>query len=184
MKLTSFLRLSLLCAALACVGDARLHAQTAAKLEVAGISFTVPAAWETAPTASAMRKAQYRIKDAAGKESGDVVFFLFPAGEAGSVAANVDRWLGKFTEPREKINAKTESLTVGKSKVTYVQAEGTYDTSMPGSAPAPVPNFGLLGAIVETSEGNIFIRLTAPKALAKSAQPEFRKMVESGLKGK
>jgi hypothetical protein len=40
----------------------------------------------------------------------------------------------------------------------------------------------LLGAIVEGGEGSVFIRLTAPKDLAKSATDDFKKMVEGALK--
>jgi hypothetical protein len=42
--------------------------------------------------------------------------------------------------------------------------------------------YALLGAIVESAQGNVFVRLTGPKALALGAQPEFKKMVESGLR--
>ena len=182
MKMSTCIPLSLLCALTLLAGVLPVTAQSGAKFEVAGISFTPPKGWETSPTTSQMRKAQLKVKDAAGKESADVVFYFFGAGQAGSVDANVDRWFGKFSEPREKINAKRETVTIGKTKVTYVQAEGTYDASMPGTAPQPVPNVGLVGAIVEGTQGNIFIRLTAPKALATASLSDFKKLVESGLK--
>ena len=182
MKISKLFPLGLLTALALLTGASTAPAQNAAKVEVAGVSFTPPTGWKAVPPPSPMRKAQFAIKTADGKDGAEVVFFVFPSGEAGSVAANVERWYKKFTEDREKINAKSESVTVGKSKVTYVQAEGTYDNAIPGGAPDLKPNYGLLGAIVETSIGNIFIRFTGPKELAKSTLPDFKKMVESGLK--
>ena len=102
--------------------------------------------------------------------------------QSGGTKANVDRWLGQFEEGRDKINAKIEEKTVGKVKITYVSAEGTYKSGMPGAAPTPKPGFALLGAIVEGEEGSVFARLTGPAALAKGAKADFEKMIESGAK--
>jgi len=71
---------------------------------------------------------------------------------------------------------------VGKHKVNYVSAEGTYKSGMPGGAQTPMPNYALLGAIIEASEGSVFIKMTGPKELTQSATADFKKMVESGLK--
>jgi hypothetical protein len=94
----------------------------------------------------------------------------------------VDRWLGQFVESRDKINAKVEAVTVGKHKVTYVSAEGTFKSGMPGGPQTPMLDYALLGAIAEAGEGSVFIKLTGPKALAKSSAEEFKKMVEGALK--
>ena len=101
---------------------------------------------------------------------------------AGGVQANVDRWLHQFTEPADQIHAKIENVTVGKTKVTYVQAEGTYKDGMPGGAVTPMPDSALIGAILESDNGNVFVRMTGPKTLVKSLTAEFKKMIESGPK--
>jgi hypothetical protein len=150
--------------------------------KVGEVSFTRPEKWEWVEVASPMRKAQLKVTDEKGKMSAEVVFFQFGPGPMGGVKANVDRWLGQFAEPREKINAKTEEVTVGKTKVTYVQAEGTYKSGMPGGPQTPMPDYALAGAIVEVGEGNIFVKMTGPKVLVKSSVGEFKKMIESGLK--
>lgn len=156
------------------------HAPTTFK--VGETSFTRPTSWEWVEPASALRKAQIKVKDASGKETADIVFFQF-GGSSGGAQANVDRWLGQFDEPVEKLNAKSESVTVGKTKITYVTAEGTYKSGMPGAPATPMANYGLIGAVVEPADGNfIFIRFTGPKALAKSSIADFKKMVQSGLK--
>jgi hypothetical protein len=52
---------------------------------------------------------------------------------------------------------------------------------MPGGPKTPQPNTMLLGAIIESDRGNVFIRLTGPIKLAKASQPALRKMVEGAL---
>jgi hypothetical protein len=158
------------------------RADAPATFKVGETSFTRPAKWEWVKVSSPMRKAQLKVTDEKGTVSAEVVFFQFGAGPMGGVKANVDRWLGQFVEPRDKINAKTEEVTVGKTKVTYVQAEGTYKSGMPGGPQTPMPDYALSGAIIQADDGNIFVKMTGPKALVKSSRGDFKKMVESGLK--
>src|SRR5688572_15145883 len=148
--------------------------------KVADLSFTQPEKWKKVEIQPGMRAAQFEIKGENGK-NGEVVFFHFPGG-GGGVQANIDRWLGMFQEGKDKINARTEKVKKEKGTVTYVQAEGTYMSGMPGGPKTPQPGTMLHGAIVETPEANVFIRLTGPIALVKSAQEDFRKMAESAIK--
>ena len=154
-----------------------------ATVKVGDITFTLPDKWESVPVASAMRAAQLKVTDADGKTSADVAFFQFGPGGAGGNQANVDRWLGQFQEPRDQIKSKVEDVTVGKTKVTYVSAEGTYKSGMPGGPTSAMPDYALMGAMVGNEGDNIiFIKMTGPKDLVKSATSDFKKMVESGLK--
>jgi hypothetical protein len=98
------------------------------------------------------------------------------------VQANVDRWLKLFVEPADQINAKVEHTTVGNTKLTYVQAEGTFNSGAPGGPVTPMPGYALLGAILESDKGNVFVRMTGPKDLVKSSVVDFKKMIESGPK--
>jgi hypothetical protein len=167
---------------LATVGN--LRAEDHATIDVGDMKFVRPAGWEWVEPASSMRKGQLKVKDAEGKASAEVVFFQFPGG-AGTVKANVDRWLGQFEEPRDKINAKVEEVTIGKAKVTYVQAEGTYSSGMPGHPATPMKDYALIGAIISpesSTDGDVYVRITGPKALVKASAAEFKKMIESGPK--
>jgi hypothetical protein len=116
------------------------------------------------------------------KESADVVFFFFGEGSGGGARANVDRWLGQFEGPKDKLHSKVEEVTVGKRQVTYVEAEGTYLSGMPGGPKTPQPNAMLLGAILASPEGDVFVKLTGPAVVAKAAKDAFRRMVEVPLK--
>ena len=150
--------------------------------KVSEFTFTRPAAWEWVSSASQMRKAELKVVDATTKAKAEVFFYHFGPGDAGGTRANVERWFRQFVEPREKINAKTEDITVGKHKVTYVSAEGTYKSGMPGGPQTPMPNYALIGAIIEADEGSVFVKMTGPKELTKSATADFKKMVESAVK--
>jgi len=117
-----------------------------------------------------MRKAQLTVS---GEGTADVTFFHFGAGQGGGVQANVDRWFGQFQ------NAKTGQTkeTVGKTPVTFVQAEGTFSSGMPGGATTPMANFAMRGAILERADGDVFVKMTGPAALVESAAAAFEKLV-------
>jgi len=150
--------------------------------KVGEFTFQTPAGWEAAKDLSPMRKAQFKVPGD-GKAAGEVVFFHFGPGGGGGTQANISRWLGQFEEPKEKLNAKTEETKVKGRKITYVQAEGTYLSGMPGAPKTPQPGTMLIGAIMESEEGDVFIRFTGPSAVGKASLASFRKMVEGGAPG-
>ena len=159
-----------------------LGAEAPATFKVSEFTFTRPANWEWMDvSASPMRKAQLKINGKNKSESAEVVFYYFGEGGAGGTQANVDRWFKQFEEPKEKINPKSEEVTIGKHKVTFVQAEGTYKSGMPGGPSTPQPNSMLLGAILEGDQGSVFIKLTGPAVLVKASQDAFKKMVRSAV---
>jgi len=157
-------------------------ADAPATFKVSEFTFTRPENWEWIESTSQMRKAELKVVDTKNRFKAEVVFYHFGPGSAGGTQANVDRWFRQFEEPREKINAKSDEMTIGKHKVTYVSAEGTYKSGMPGAAQTPMPNYALLAAIIESSEGSVFVKMTGPKELTRSATADFKKMVESALK--
>ena len=144
-------------------------------------TFQKPAAFKSQPTEpGGMRAAQLEFADAKG--TAEAIFYYFGQGQGGGTQANVDRWLTSFQEPKDKLNSKVEKKKVGSSEVTYVEAEGTYMSGMPGAPKTPQPGSKLLGAILESPNGNVFVRMTGPIATVKAADVEFRKMIESSLK--
>jgi len=157
-------------------------AEAPGTFKVGEFTFTRPAGWEWVEATSSMRKAQLKVPGPDGKESAEVVFFYFGEGSGGGARANVDRWLGQFEGPKDKLHSKVEEVTVGKRQVTYVEAEGTYLSGMPGGPKTPQPNSMLLGAILASPEGDVFVKLTGPAVVAKAAKDAFRRMVEVPLK--
>lgn len=164
------------------LASATIHAQSAAPFKVSELTFTAPAGWESVAVTSPMRKAQLKLTSADKKETAEIIFFHFGPGNGGGTQSNVDRWFRQFEEPKEKINAKVEETTVGSTKVTYVQAQGTYRSGMPGGPQTSMPNYALHGAVIEAAGGSVFVKMTGPAALVKSAAADFKKLVESPLK--
>lgn len=159
-----------------------LHAADAPKsFKVGEFTFNRPDSWLWVESTSPMRKAEMKISDPKSAQKADVAFFHFGPSGGGGTKANIERWFGQFQESRDKINARTEDVTVGKHKITYVQAEGTYKSGMPGGPQTPMSEHALMGAIIESEEGNVFVRMTGPKALVKASGADFKKMVESHL---
>ena len=53
-----------------------------------------------------------------------------------------------------------------------------------GGNKVPVPNSGLLGAIIGGKKGAVFIKTTGPKATVKGAEKDLKAMVAKALKKK
>jgi hypothetical protein len=155
-----------------------LGAESPKTFKAGEFTFTRPADWQWVEVTSSMRKAQLKVTGADKSQPAEVVFFYFGEGNGGGTKANVDRWLGQF---QEKINPKVEDVKAGKHAVTYVQVEGTYLSGMPGGPKTPQPNSMLLGAIIESNEGNVFIKMTGPLSVVKSSKETFKRMVEEPL---
>ncbi|HUR46417.1 MAG TPA: hypothetical protein VMZ27_11125 [Candidatus Saccharimonadales bacterium] len=151
-----------------------------ATFKVGEFSFTRPSAWEWVETTSSMRKAQLKVTDPKAKGTAEVVFFFFGPGGGGGAKANVDRWFGQFQDAKNK---KTEEAKAAGTKVTYVQTEGTYMSGMPGGAKTAMPDQMLQGAILESDQGDVFVKMTGPVELVKATRETFRKMVETAKKG-
>jgi hypothetical protein len=157
---------------------AAVAAEPEATFKVGDFTFTRPAKWESVQPGSSMRKAQLRVPGDKAQPT-DVIFFHFGPGDGGGTQANIDRWLMQF---RDAKNKNVNDKTVGKRKVTYVSTEGTYSGGMPGQPSAELKEHALLGAIAESPNGNVFIKMTGPVAAVKAAEGDFRGMVEGALK--
>ena len=149
-----------------------------ATFKVSELGFARPAAWEWVATQGGMRKAQLKVPNKTG-EAGEVVFFHFGPNNGGGTQANVERWYRQFQGSREQIKARSEEGKAGDLKVTYVFAEGTYMSGMPGGPQTPKDGFALAGAIIEDAAGAVFVKFTGPKALVESSKEDFRKLVSS-----
>jgi hypothetical protein len=138
------------------------------------LKFDVPAGWVTKPPASSMRVAEFALPKVAGDAEDAAVGVFFFGGQGGSVQANLDRWISQMTQPdgrSSKEAAKTATLqTQSGLKVTVIDLPGTYVAELaPGSTERfNKPGFHLRAAVVETSEGNYFVKVTGPaKTVAK-----------------
>jgi hypothetical protein len=148
------------------------------------LAFTAPPAWQARPAASSSRVAEFVIPRATGDtEDGELVVYYFGAG-AGTIDANVDRWIGQIQQPdggSTKSQAQRSSETVNGLRVTLVDATGTYVAEMrPGAAEHfNKPGFRLRAAVVETPRGPYYLKMTGPEKTIGAAGAAFAAFVGS-----
>lgn len=151
---------------------------------VATLTFSAPAGWKPVATSSSMRVAQFALPRAAGDTAdADLVVYYF-GGSGGTVAANIDRWLGQMQQPDGKPSAavaRRDTRTINGLTVTLVDVSGTYVAEMtPGSAARHnSPNFRLRAAVIETANGPYFIKLTGPSRTIAAAERAFEQFLAS-----
>lgn len=155
-----------------------------ATFKVGAFTFKRPSTWTWVPVNSSMRKAQLLIPNPTNPTGpgADVTFFHFGAGQGGGVDSNVSRWLGQFAETGDTLKPIIEKADVKGTKLTRVRvASGTFSSGMPGGPTTPKTNYGLYGAILESPEGDVFVKMTGPADLVNAAAPNFEAMVQSPL---
>jgi hypothetical protein len=140
----------------------------------AALKFDVPAGWIVQKPASSMRVAEFTLPKAAGDAEDAALTLYYFGGQGGTVQANLDRWIGQMTQPdgrpSKDVAKTTTSQTASGLKVTIVDLPGTYVAEVaPGSTERHnKPGFHLRAAVIETSEGPYFLKLTGPaKTVAK-----------------
>ena len=142
-----------------------------------GFVWEVPARWTEMPARS-MRAATYTVPGATASDAGECAVFYFAGGEGGSVDANVERWSRQFEGTPKPV--RSVRMVRGLS-VTLVKLAGAY--LAPGGpmmqSQGKRPGYVLVGAIIQTSEGNLFFKLTGPAATVSAAQADWDSLVAS-----
>ena len=148
------------------------------EIKAGSFSFSVPDGWKQVTPSSPMRKAQLEI--ARGPDKAEVTFFHFGADQGGSAADNVARWYAQF--PGSEKNQITEHVQAGPIKITFAMTDGTFSSGMPGGPTTPMPDYALCGAILESADGSVFVKMTGPQAVVKASTEAFKKMVSDAAK--
>lgn len=133
---------------------------------------------------SGMRAAEYVIADGAADALLTVHYF---PGMGGGVDANLDRWIGQFSNPDGtplgRSAAKIDKRSAAGLEITTVDVTGHFSAGMgPMMQPDPAgpkPNYRLLGAIAQGKQGPVFFKLTGPAADVDRARPAFDALLES-----
>lgn len=131
------------------------------------LRYDTPDDWIERPTQSPMRVTEFRLPRVPGDaEDGELVVFYF-GGSGGSVEANLQRWVGQMEQPDGRSSfevASTTGFDANGLAVTLLDVPGTYVAAVsPGSATRlNKPGFRLLAAVIETSVGPYFFKLTGP----------------------
>jgi hypothetical protein len=148
------------------------------------IVYTAPAAWQTRPSASAMRVAEFVVPRAAGDpEDGEVIIYYF-GGTGGSADANIDRWVGQMEQPdgsASNDHARRDTYSVNGLSISAIDVSGTYVAEVrPGSAERyHKPGFRLRAAVVATPPGPYYVKMTGPLKTVSAADADFKALLAS-----
>jgi hypothetical protein len=162
------------------------HAGEPLSFTAGDFQFAVPAGWESVSPSSPMRKAELRVPGPEGTgDAGQAIItvFHFGPGEGGTVQQNVDRWFGQFDGDNDSKGAATAKETIGTVPVTFARALGTFQSGMPGQPTTPLEGQALLGAILESSNGDVYLKMTGPAPTVEKAEPEFVQMIRTACGG-
>lgn len=150
-------------------------------IDVGAVAFSLPPRWEAQQPKSSMRRAQVSAPGSAGAAE-LIVFFFGPQG-AGSADANIERWVGQFTQAdgsaisdANKTSGKTGNFEVSKVDVTGRFGGGMGASGQPGAAKS---DQRLIGAIVSTPEGPYYFKFLGPSATVATHAAAFDNVIES-----
>lgn len=152
-----------------------LQAADPVSFQVGSFSFVRPEGWTWVNPTSTMRKAELSVPGE--PEAAEVTFFHFGAGQGGSVDANLQRWLGQFSGSVEELDALQAKQEISGTTVHLIQAKGTFLSGMPGQPTTPKEGFALRGAILESTSGDVYVKMTGPAAVVSGAADAFDRLV-------
>jgi hypothetical protein len=154
----------------------------------AGLRWTIPENW--APQSERpMRLATYTVPASKGdREPAEFAVFYFGQGQGGTVDANLDRWIGQFTQADGKPSknaAKIDHNQIHGLKVATVDVSGTYNGMGGPMQPVgkPAPGYRLLGAIIEGPQGLVFFKFTGPVKTITDNENQYHKILASVTTG-
>jgi len=159
------------------VGAAAPALAAGAVVDLGGLKSTAPASWKEVETSSKMRLKQFAVPGKDGEA--ELAIFFFGEGQGGSVEANMDRWKKQFQPPEGKTLeqvSKVSTVKVAKTKATVLDVTGTYMFKARPMDPGPGeprPDSRMLAVVLETPNGNYFIKLTGPGKTIEKNKKEF-----------
>ena len=150
----------------------------------ATLKYDVPPGWVSSQPSSSMRVAEFTVPRAAGDTADAALVIYYFQGGGGSVQANLDRWVQQMEEPGgrpAKNAAKTTEMQSHGLTITLLDVTGTYTAEMsPGSSERhDNANYRMRAAVVETSAGPYFIKLTGPQKTVAKWDASFMAFLKS-----
>ncbi len=153
-----------------------------AKIEFAGgkLALTAPEKWQRKQPRTRIVEHEFAIPASEG-DTNDGRLTLMGAG--GGLQANIDRWIGQFSQPdgsSTRKRAKIEKKQVAGDDVHLVDISGTYkDQPGPFAPGVDRPKYRMLAAIIPTeSRGTYYVKLYGPQRTVTDNEKAFLKMIE------
>jgi hypothetical protein len=159
-----------------------LEALPDGRVAIGPFAVAIPKEWTTKPVTSSMRAADFVLSEKAGEEA-ELVVYYFGEGGAGSVEANIDRWLGQFSQAGGKPSkdlAKIEKTKFAGQDATVISVSGHFAAAaMPGGEAIDKQDQSLLAAIVNSPSGPYYFKLVGAKKTVDAHTARFRAMFAS-----
>jgi len=154
------------------------------ELKVGSFTFKVAAPWVAKAEPRMMSAGGFTLPAKDGAAPVEADFYHFGAGGGGGIEPNLKRWQGQF-KPGDNGQApvmEREELTVGANKALIVTLKGTF-LSGPAMSPnkTPLPGYAMLGAILQSTEGDVFIKITGPEAATLATKGQVKEMVKAAF---
>ena len=151
------------------------------------LTLTAPEKWERQKPSSNIVEHEFSVPASDGDENPGRITVM---GAGGSVQANVDRWIGQFTQPdgsNTKDRAKDKTIKVGGREVHIIDISGTYKDQRGPFSQAPAverEKYRMLAAIITDKQlGNYFVKFYGPQQTVADHEKAFMSMIDS-LKAK
>jgi len=143
---------------------------------VGPLRFDRPESWQWVKPSGAFRTAQLEKKAPDGT-SLVITFSRFPAGEGGSVQANIDRWISQFTQTTG--TPEVISHAGPGCPFTLVRILGTMKGGVPGGPPKDLPQALLRGGILEAEGELVMVKLAGPASAVRSGEKDFEALISA-----
>lgn len=142
---------------------------------VADFTLKIAENWESETPANSLRVAQFKLKE--HPEFAVVVSYFGRMDN--NVDENVERWKNQFSQMDviENLNLDVEGLMAVKILGTYKRKPFPMAKDF-----EETPDYGMLAAIVPSSEGPYFLKLTAPQSLIQAQERIFINVLNSYAK--
>lgn len=178
-----FARVMMLCAAVGLTAvpamvsaDEKAAKSDAPKIETKDLDLesaktVVPASWEKQTPKNNFRMVQFKVAKVEGDDA-DAEFYVSKLAGGGTVEDNIKRWVGQFADGKASETKKAErpKLTIYTTEITGTFIEKKFPMDTKGTAR---PGWKMLGAIAETPDGTLYIRLTGPGKTVDAAKAGF-----------
>lgn len=156
----------------------------AAELKVGSFTFKVGSPWVPKAEPRMMSAGGFTIPGKEGADPIEADFYHFGAGQGGGVEPNLKRWQSQFQPGADGAPAvmEREELTVGDKKALIVTLKGTF-LSGPAMSPnkVPKPGYAMLGAILQSAEGDVFVKITGPETTTLARKEDVKAMVKAAF---
>lgn len=176
-----FASVLLLCTAFTALAE---DAPKVNELKVGSFNFKVAAPWTPKAEPRMMSAGGFTLPGKDGAAAVEADFYHFGAGQGGGIEPNLKRWQSQFKPGEDGAPPvmEREELTVGEHKALIVTLKGTFLSGPAMSAnKTPMPGYAMLGAILQSPEGDVFVKITGPEKPTLATKDEVKAMVKAAF---